>query len=206
VWRRSLLDVPLCLLIGAVLSLGVAWYARVRKERRAESRTSIIPLKKWLEPVPVSWPPPRGTMETTAWAMREVRTEFDYTSIRHIGPDTGLLWRFEAGWPALALGGTLTRGTDINGVRLSGLWEASPGRRSIWLPLYPLWPGFALNTIFYSGLAWGLWQVPLAIRRRRRRRLNRCVKCGYDRAGLAADAHCPECGTIRATTSARRTQ
>jgi hypothetical protein len=88
------------------------------------------------------------------------------------------------------------------GVRLRPMSDPSLGL----LPLHPLWPGFALNTIFYSGLAWGLWQVPLAIRRRRRRRLNRCVKCGYDRAGLAADAHCPECGTIRATTSARRTQ
>jgi hypothetical protein len=63
------------------------------------------------------------------------------------------------------------------------------------LPYRPLWPGFALNTLFYAAIAWGLWQVPLAIRRRRRRRLNRCMKCGYDRAGLALDAACPECGT-----------
>ncbi len=66
------------------------------------------------------------------------------------------------------------------------------------LPIVPLWPGFALNTLFYAAIAWGLWQVPLAIRRRRRRRLNRCVKCNYDRTGLggAADAKCPECGAI----------
>jgi hypothetical protein len=29
---------------------------------------------------------------------------------------------------------------------------------------------------------------------RRRARLNLCPKCGYDRAGLAASAVCPECG------------
>jgi hypothetical protein len=62
------------------------------------------------------------------------------------------------------------------------------------LPVGPLWPGFALNTIFYAAIAWGLWQIPGAIRRRSRRRAGRCVRCGYDRTGLAPEAPCPECG------------
>jgi hypothetical protein len=32
--------------------------------------------------------------------------------------------------------------------------------------------------------------------RRRRLRLGRCVKCGYDRHSLAADVKCPECGAL----------
>jgi hypothetical protein len=31
--------------------------------------------------------------------------------------------------------------------------------------------------------------------RRRRRGLNLCPKCNYDRAGIARDAKCPECGS-----------
>jgi hypothetical protein len=68
------------------------------------------------------------------------------------------------------------------------------------LPVLPLWPGFALNTLFYAVIAWGgwgLWQIPGAIRRRSRRRAGRCPRCGYDRAGIAPEAPCPECGTMR---------
>lgn len=40
----------------------------------------------------------------------------------------------------------------------------------------------------------------IAVRREgmaiRRQRAGHCVKCGYDRAGLASDAACPECGTL----------
>jgi hypothetical protein len=65
----------------------------------------------------------------------------------------------------------------------------------IGLPLFPLWPGFALNTIFYAALAWILWQIPLALRRHRRRRAGRCTRCNYDLKGLPPGSPCPECGT-----------
>jgi hypothetical protein len=77
--------------------------------------------------------------------------------------------------------------------------DSDPGHQMIKaIPIIPIWPGFAINTLFYAAIAWGLWQVPLAIRRRRRRSLNRCVKCGYDLNGLAAGAACPECAHPRA--------
>ncbi|HVU64866.1 MAG TPA: hypothetical protein VHC70_12875, partial [Phycisphaerales bacterium] len=61
-------------------------------------------------------------------------------------------------------------------------------------PVMPIWSGLALNTLFYGTIAWGLLFLPGTVRRWRRRRGGRCVKCGYDRAGLAAGAPCPECG------------
>lgn len=62
------------------------------------------------------------------------------------------------------------------------------------LPVRPIWIGVAVNTLVYSLLAWGFWQVPLAIRRRRRKSAGRCTRCGYSLAGLGKDAMCPECG------------
>jgi hypothetical protein len=111
------------------------------------------------------------------------------------------------GWPLLAASYEICADKSAWTYRLRGGilvrggagWEVHEIRG---LPFRPIWTGFALNTLFYAAIAWGLWQVPLAIRRRRRRRLNRCVKCGYDRAGLAGDAACPECGASEPTKSA----
>ena len=71
----------------------------------------------------------------------------------------------------------------------------APWRGDLQIPLRLRPVGFALNTLFYAAISWGLWRIPLAISRRSRRRTNRCVKCGYDLAGLVAGAVCPECGT-----------
>jgi hypothetical protein len=45
-----------------------------------------------------------------------------------------------------------------------------------------------------SGGGWALvWWRPI-LRDRQLRRANRCLRCEYDRRGLAAGAPCPECG------------
>jgi hypothetical protein len=62
------------------------------------------------------------------------------------------------------------------------------------LPLTPLWPGFAVNTLFYAGVWWVLLWGAATIRQRRRIRRNQCVRCGYSRTGLIESSPCPECG------------
>ena len=59
----------------------------------------------------------------------------------------------------------------------------------------PIWPGFAINTVFYAGILWMLFAGPFALRRRSRRRRGLCVKCGYDLRGSVDANACPECGT-----------
>ncbi|MEO1007691.1 MAG: hypothetical protein AAFX79_03945 [Planctomycetota bacterium] len=58
------------------------------------------------------------------------------------------------------------------------------------IPLVPVWPGFAANTLCFAGVIATLWATPWIIRRGLRRR-GRCHGCGYDARDLPA---CPECG------------
>jgi len=60
------------------------------------------------------------------------------------------------------------------------------------LPIQPRWRGFAVNTIAYSALTWGVLFAPGVVRRWRRRGRGACVGCGYELAGLV---RCPECGS-----------
>jgi hypothetical protein len=64
------------------------------------------------------------------------------------------------------------------------------------LPLLPIWPGFAINTVFYAAVLWMLFAVPLALRKRRRIKRGWCSKCAYDLRGRppATSTVCPECG------------
>jgi hypothetical protein len=61
------------------------------------------------------------------------------------------------------------------------------GSGAYWDFVIPLWP-FVFIAALSTAVGWRLDTLA------RRARLNRCRKCDYDRAGLAADAKCPECG------------
>jgi hypothetical protein len=59
------------------------------------------------------------------------------------------------------------------------------------LPLRPIWPGFAPNTLFYAAILWGLFAAPFALRRRLRIRRGLCPACAYP---IGASVLCTECG------------
>ncbi len=61
------------------------------------------------------------------------------------------------------------------------------------LPLTPLWPGFAINTIFCAAILRLLTLGPSTARRMIRRKRGHCIKCGYDLSHAAHEV-CPECG------------
>ena len=61
------------------------------------------------------------------------------------------------------------------------------------LPLRPIWPGFAINTVFYAAILWLLAFGLFAARRVIRRKRGLCLKCGYDLRGAEHEV-CPECG------------
>ncbi len=106
------------------------------------------------------------------------------------------------GWPALSLYAAFHRSPvefpyfyyADPGLDLPPLLPESNGLRLSprALPLRPIWPGFAVNTIFYAALLW-LPFAPFTLRRLIRRRRGLCPACGYD-LRHAEHEGCPECG------------
>jgi hypothetical protein len=123
--------------------------------------------------------------------------------------------RMRAGWPVLALEGQYWSDEtnsavakperqyrwavhrSLNWPDVGGdEWAFAIGERM--LPLRPIWPGFAINTVFYAAVLWMLFALggtPFALRKWRRIRRGLCPKCGYDLRNRPSDsAACPECG------------
>lgn len=76
-------------------------------------------------------------------------------------------------------------------------WDRAKARAA---PIGVLWRGLVINAAVWGVAgalaACGVRSVYVAARSSRRRRRGLCTGCGYDRAGVAADAVCPECGAV----------
>ena len=106
------------------------------------------------------------------------------------------------GWPARSMycefetpqDGTYTTAIKLGGIELPPSRHLPPARaRSDWraLPLRPIWPGFAVNTLFYAVVVWLVIPGPFLLRRFIRRRRGLCPACAYTRGESAV---CSECG------------
>jgi hypothetical protein len=88
-------------------------------------------------------------------------------------------------------------GRPLYGVyRSTSLDSFGNGHSGFW-PTRILWPGFLLNTLFWSCvIASPFWlrRGFVAWRSARRRRAGRCPICGYARGGINPQHPCPECG------------
>jgi hypothetical protein len=59
------------------------------------------------------------------------------------------------------------------------------------LPFGPMWPGCAIDILFWTAAAALVWFVPLLARRLVRRWRHRCIACGYP---IGTSPVCTECG------------
>jgi hypothetical protein len=104
-----------------------------------------------------------------------------------------------AGWPANALWGAWSDVFDMRADSMTTKFHAAwvvPGEsfdyyRANYLPLRPLWPGFAVNTVFYAAILWLLFAGVGFARRRRRIRRGLCPACAYP---VGVSPVCTECG------------
>ncbi len=65
----------------------------------------------------------------------------------------------------------------------------------------PVWPGFAINTLFYAGILWVMFAAPFALRGRKRIKHGLCPACAYP---VGESEVCTECGTPHTLTPRNR--
>ncbi len=117
-------------------------------------------------------------------------TEVDSRGIESAVP---LYVRCESGWPVVSLTGTYRM--TVNGPETSSLLFVPDSLfdrvANYYLPLGPIWSGFAINSMLYGSVPWLLICGPFELRRYRRRKRGLCVYCAYL---IGTSDVCTECG------------
>src|SRR5690606_6816679 len=206
IWRRRLIRLTLCLLLGAVTTVGVAWgdkwvydhNSRRNPDATRSFRPDVINLPSYFGFIEVR---SRGYVRTASIAMFPRSDEEIAESPRREDKEVPGI----PGWIVVVSRDdpssfTRTLGAGRPMVALTGVNEESPDARG-WLrigerrlPIRPYLPGFIVNTLGCAAPLWLLLNAAGFVRRWSRRRRNRCVACGYDLRGLGEKATCPECG------------
>lgn len=198
--KRWVTKLVVFLLLGAIINIAVAWGC-ARWPRQAllivgdKQDPSLQDIAWWNEHV---WESFARKVEFTYEGSDigiEMRALYSATSQQRTAVSA---LRLTSGWPVRSLSGEV--------------WDMiRPGQQARWsnreaafiqinglyaIPFRPIWPGFAINTIFYAAIFAILWLLtlsPFTARRIIRHRRGHCIKCGYDLRGSSGGG-CPECG------------
>jgi hypothetical protein len=185
---------------GAIVNVAVAWGFSLRGYQPGTGKTWLADDASkawWHKNSPPGFPESPTTMYEShgfgRWSVTLYETEQLDSDTRFIAS------RIAQGWPTTSMAWTgwmdLVRRTDQRRsvFEWSG-WPCTLG--TSWkLPLSPLWPGFAINSIFYAALLWALWITSGKVRRLIRMRRSQCPACGHIIAsGTCANGLCSECG------------
>ena len=98
-------------------------------------------------------------------------------------------WPFISMWQDFVYTGGGYGSTLVRGLQLAFLPPDGGLARAV--PLRPIWPGFAVNTLLYGTLFCLLICLAIAVRRFLRLRRGLCPKCAYP---MGESAVCSECG------------
>ncbi len=215
--RRRLLIAAIFLLAGAVVNVAVAWgcaawvpvdmaTSSVKSEDFASLLKQVPPSEPGQPWIPIETiapeigrerPPDRlSTSYTGVGVYRESRwawTAKERDRVARSSSKRGhaiLVHSTRAGLPMPSLHGSYARASGM-------AWRdgalSLPWTKTLvgFVPLYPIWPGFAVNTVFYAAILWLLIPGPFALRRFIRVKRGLCPACAYPRG--ESDV-CSECG------------
>ncbi len=226
--RRILVLLPLYLGVGAALSVWVAWnrpfdsgkgQAVVRvEEHDGQCWATIYFVYGCRSSVLVTTSRARnGTDEVRDRLVDTVSGSFEYRDDMPIPSWAPKPWEMFAdvpsaslqgysetqealGWPMRCVTGGKRSSKSDPSPRLNGEWGVIPWRPHP--PIRPIPLGMLVDASLFGLAVWPIHQSLAWVWRWWRvhfRTVNQlCTKCGYDRRGLAADAKCPECGTVPA--------
>ena len=194
--RRRLLTISIFLLAGAVVNVAVAWGIA-----RWSDSVEIISLpftgggpadapSAWLlDNVPEWWPDKPTVEETYRWRWFLFTVRISQVQISKVFGVSLRELRFGVPTKSLAC----YRLGEIESGPWTYSWRHAWGRLGgdTPLPLRPIWPGFAINTLFYATLLWLLIPAPFALRRFLRLKRGLCPKCAYP---MGESEVCSECG------------
>ena len=181
------------LLLGAVVNVAVAWGCHAWAP---QNRFDVDPPQQSEVPTffDKSWDPPSHERIRVVvlggfgyrWFVWDLSS--DPMKPRHLSVT-------HAGWPCEALSAQVHDGDVRRGVVVALLNKKSRVR-----PLNPIWPGFAINTLFYAAILWLLFAAPGRVRRWRRIRRGLCAKCAYP---VGTSEVCTECGASVKVSASR---
>ncbi len=190
--KRITFKLAMLLVLGAIINIAVAWGCSLWSPLTSEVEMSQQELSEHaihdgLDPNELSWM--MGSMSSSFGL-----TAFDHTyfSKRMLGtPAFGSNppYEYESGWPLRSL---FCIYMPFGIKAKHGFFPPhclQSGERAI--PYLPIWPGFAINTIFYAGVLWLLFAAPGFVRRRYRIKRGLCPSCAYP---VGVSKVCAECG------------
>ncbi len=208
--KRRVMRIMLFLLLGAIINVAVAWgcvafnptrdFGDLRWQHLAADDSALS--QGWPVNVPDKWGHPdvpgyqvsHGAVEVLCVYADQGRYELLLFTVGF--PSRSLAWHTLLQQPSTGRGTKVFQATnDPWNDGLGSMISSFPTWKR-W-PLRPLWPGFAINTLFYAAILWCLFAAPFALRRRRRIKRGLCSKCAYDLRGTSSET-CPECGEVRA--------
>jgi hypothetical protein len=201
-FRVALRRVVVCLIIGAVVNVLVAWGIAI-----LVTKPLIQSLTIRSKPAPATWPagtPSPWDSSCYEWARFKAtgRSLVMVSSYRDIGGFTKKAITLGFGFPLksveysvfMDLQGTTRHSTwgalDVHPI---DRWLGLPMRYSSHLPVFPIPAGFAMNTLVYASGVFTVFLGFSALQRRMMRGGEWCVRCGYDVRGVK---RCPECGEV----------
>ena len=218
--RRPAKLLLVCLLLGAIVNVLVAWGLVLfndRVEERSQHEINGGFVETWRTHVPSDWSrlPEIAFVSTGTFGM-ETLSLFDFgiaaeslkrapdwsgsielEGVRATSDKTTFrgLSRLQVGWPLHAMEFMVIFDTasvgDPQNINATKPIDFPFNLGTRRLPYGPLWPGLFANTIFYAAIVWLMIRGPWETRRRWRELHGKCGACGYPRGESPI---CTECG------------